>query len=86
MKAFNSVGSAFMVNPAFENGPPTMFICGDDAAARAQVASLVQAFGWEVADMGPAVAARGIEPLCILWCIPGLQRNEWRHAFRLLKA
>ena len=86
VKAFNSVGSAFMVNPAFENGPPTMFICGDDAAARAQVASLVQAFGWEVADMGPAVAARGIEPLCILWCIPGLQRNEWRHAFRLLKA
>ncbi|MFL6662531.1 MAG: NADPH-dependent F420 reductase [Rhizobacter sp.] len=86
VKAFNSVGSAFMVNPAFENGPPTMFICGDDAAARAQAASLVQAFGWEVADMGPAVAARGIEPLCILWCIPGLQRNEWRHAFRLLKA
>src|SRR4051794_22176680 len=86
VKAFNSVGSAFMVNPAFENGPPTMFICGDDVAARAQVASLVQAFGWEVADMGPAVAARGIEPLCILWCIPGLQRNEWRHAFRLLKA
>jgi predicted dinucleotide-binding enzyme len=86
VKAFNSVGSAFMVDPAFRDGPPTMFICGDDAAPRDAVARLVREVGWEVADMGPAVAARAIEPLCMLWCIPGLQRNEWRHAFRLLKA
>jgi len=86
VKAFNSVGSAFMIDPAFRDGPPTMFICGDDAASREAVAGLVREVGWEVADMGPAVAARAIEPLCMLWCIPGLQRNEWRHAFRLLKA
>jgi predicted dinucleotide-binding enzyme len=63
-----------------------MFICGDDAAARQAVAAIVREFGWELADMGPAVAARAIEPLCMLWCIPGLQHNEWSHAFRLLKA
>jgi hypothetical protein len=85
VKAFNSVGSAFMIDPSFKNGPPTMFICGNDAAARAQVRSLVESVGWEVADMGPAVAARAIEPLCMLWCIPGLARNEWAHAFKLLK-
>jgi hypothetical protein len=42
--------------------------------------------GWESADMGSAVAARAIEPLSMLWCIPGLLRNEWTHAFKLLKA
>jgi len=85
VKAFNSVGSAFMVDPAFESGPPTMFICGNDEAAKAAVRGIVEAFGWEAADMGSAVAARAIEPLCILWCIPGLRRNEWSHAFKLLK-
>ena len=85
VKAFNSVGSAFMVDPAFKNGPPTMFICGNDEAAKATVRGIVEAFGWEAADMGSAVAARAIEPLCMLWCIPGLRRNEWSHAFKLLK-
>jgi hypothetical protein len=36
--------------------------------------------------MGKAEAARAIEPLCILWCIPGMLKNQWNHAFKLLKA
>lgn len=28
-----------------------------------------------------AVAARAIEPLCQLWCIPGFRQNQWTHAF-----
>lgn len=86
VKAFNSVGSAFMVDPKFAGGPPTMFICGDDPEARGAARALVEGAGWEVADMGRAVAARAIEPLCMLWCIPGLARNDWTHAFKLLKA
>jgi predicted dinucleotide-binding enzyme len=85
VKAFNSVGSAFMVDPKFAGGPPTMFICGNDAAAKQAVAGIVKESGWDVADMGTAVAARAIEPLCVLWCIPGLLRNEWTHAFKLLR-
>jgi 8-hydroxy-5-deazaflavin:NADPH oxidoreductase len=85
VKAFNSVGSGLMVDPDLPGGPPTMFVCGDDADARRAVAALVRELGWDVADMGPAIAARAIEPLCMLWCIPGLQRNEWTHAFRLLR-
>ncbi len=84
VKAFNSVGSAFMVDPQFDGGPPTMFICGNDEAAKRVVRGIVEEFGWEAADMGRAEAARAIEPLCMLWCIPGLLRNEWTHAFRLL--
>lgn len=39
-----------------------------------------------VAPLAKSVyATRAIEPLCILLCIPGLARNEWSHAFKLLK-
>jgi 8-hydroxy-5-deazaflavin:NADPH oxidoreductase len=84
VKAFNSVGHAFMVDPNFMEGKPTMFICGNDPAARVAVGTIAEQFGWDVADMGKAEAARAIEPLCMLWCIPGLLRNEWVHAFKLL--
>jgi predicted dinucleotide-binding enzyme len=83
-KAFNSVGSACMVNPQFKGGKPTMFICGNDDAAKQSVRSILNQFGWETADMGKAEAARAIEPLCMLWCIPGFLRNDWSHAFKLL--
>lgn len=85
VKAFNSVGSACMVDPQFTGGKPTMFICGNDEAARKTVTSILDQFGWETADMGAAEAARAIEPLCILWCIPGFLRQDWVHAFKLLK-
>jgi len=84
VKAFNSVGNAFMVNPQFKGGKPTMFICGNDEAAKKTVTGILDQFGWETADMGKVEAARAIEPLCILWCIPGFLRNDWVHAFKLL--
>jgi predicted dinucleotide-binding enzyme len=87
VKAFNSVGSALMVNPSFPGGArPTMFYCGNDAGAKAIVATIIDQFGWEGADMGTAKAARAIEPLCQLWCIPGFRENAWtNHAFHLMK-
>jgi 8-hydroxy-5-deazaflavin:NADPH oxidoreductase len=84
VKAFNSVGNARMVNPQYREGRPTMFICGKDQAAKATVKTVLDQFGWEAADMGGVEAARAIEPLCMLWCIPGLRNNEWTHAFKLL--
>ncbi len=85
VKAFNSIGNAFMVNPDFNGVKPTMFFCGNDAGAKKEVAKILEQFGFEPADMGGAEAARAIEPLCMLWCIPGFLRNEWGHAFKLLK-
>ena len=84
VKAFNSVGAPCMINPQFAGGRPTMFICGNNEAAKKQVAKINEEFGWETADMGSAGAARAIEPLCMLWCIPGFTRNDWTHAFKLL--
>jgi predicted dinucleotide-binding enzyme len=85
VKSFSCVGSANMVNPKFAE-QPTMFICGNNDASKAEVRNILHQFGWDIADMGKATAARAIEPLCMLWCIPGFLNNEWGHAFRLLKA
>jgi predicted dinucleotide-binding enzyme len=85
VKAFNSVGNALMVNPDLPGGPPTMFICGNSEKAKSEVKAILKELGWDAADMGLAEAARAIEPLCMLWCIPGLRSNEWSHAFKLLR-
>ena len=85
VKAFNSVGSARMVDPDFQGVRPTMFYCGNDAGAKGTVARVLDQFGWEAADMGGALAARAIEPLAMLWCIPGFLQDSWTHAFKLLR-
>jgi hypothetical protein len=86
VKAFSSVGNAYFYKPDFQGTKPTMFICGNDEEAKQTATAILDAFGWETADMGQAEAARAIEPLCMLWCIPGLSHNQWTHAFKLLKA
>lgn len=85
VKAFNSVGNAFMYKPDFGGEKPTMFICGNDEDAKKLVTGILDTFGWETEDMGKQEAARPIESLCILWCLPGFIRGHWSHAFRLLK-
>lgn len=85
VKSFSCVGSALMVDPQLAGGKPTMFICGDNQSAKEQVRGILDEFGWESEDLGSAAAARAIEPLCILWCIPGFLRNDWVHAFKVLR-
>jgi predicted dinucleotide-binding enzyme len=62
-----------------------MFICGSNEKAKTEVKGVLGEFGWEFEDMGGVEAARAIEPLCVLWCIPGLRGGSWSHAFKLLK-
>ncbi len=85
VKAFSCVGNAHMVDPSFPGGKPTMFYCGNDAEAKKDVGRVLEQFGWELADMGKAAGARAIEPLCQLWCIPGMTGGGWNHAFKLLR-
>jgi predicted dinucleotide-binding enzyme len=86
VKAFNSVGNGQMVNPHFAGGRPSMFICGNNAGAKKTVAQFLDQFGWDAEDMGAVEAARAIEPLCKLWCIPGVGKGDWSaHAFKLLR-
>ncbi len=85
VKAFSCVGANGMVNPQFEEGKPTMFICGNSTDAKMEVQHILDQFGWDIEDLGMATAARAIEPLCMLWCIPGFLNNTWSHAFKLLR-
>ncbi len=85
VKAFNMIGGFHMVNPDFGSVKPVMFYCGNHDEAKKKVASILEQFGFSPEDMGGVQAARAIEPLCMLWCIPGLRQNSWNHAFALLK-
>ena len=73
-----------MFNPPFAPRA-SMFTCGNDAGAKLQTAKILEQFGWDVVDLGGVEAARPIESLCMLWCVPGITRNEWAHAFKWLK-
>lgn len=85
VKAFNSVGSAFMVNPDFGGVKPTMFIAGNSDGAKEKVKEILTAFNWEIEDMGKIEASGPIEALCQLWCILGFLHNQWSQAFHFLK-
>ena len=85
VKAFNSMGAAFMVNPKVPGGTPSHFICGNDAGAKNAVGEILSQFGWQAVDMGAAESARPIESLCQLWCLPGFLRNEWAHVINYVK-
>jgi hypothetical protein len=85
VKAFNVIGNAHMVHPQFPGGPPDMFICGNDGAAKAKVAEICSAFGWPTIDMGRIEGARLLEPLAMLWILYGVYSGTWNHAFKLLR-
>jgi predicted dinucleotide-binding enzyme len=84
VKAYNVVGNALMVDPDLPGGPPTMFIAGDDEAAKRTVAGLLAGTGWEVADLGGIEASRYLEPMCLAWVAYGARTGTWTHAFKLL--
>ena len=85
VKAYNRVGNSLMVNPVLPSGIPTMFICGNDVKAKQSVSCILTMFGWEAIDFGKVESARAIEPLSMLWCIPGFLRKEWTHTFKLVR-
>jgi predicted dinucleotide-binding enzyme len=85
VKAYNTVGNALMVDPDLPGGPPTMFIAGDDPAAKETVGDLLRETGWDVADLGGIEASRYLEPMCMAWVAYGARNGTWTHAFRLLR-
>ena len=85
VKAFSCVGNGVMIDPKLAS-KPSMFICGNDGAAKEQARAILDAFGWETEDMGSVEAARAIEPLCQLWCLPGMLKNDWSNrAFKVVR-
>ena len=85
VKAFNTVGNAHMFRPSFPGGPPDMLICGNDAAAKKQVTSLLEQFGWGVVDVGGIESSRYLEAMCIVWVQYAIATRSPNHAFKLLR-
>jgi predicted dinucleotide-binding enzyme len=85
VKAFNTVGNAFFVNPDFPNGPPDMFICGNDADAKKIVSQICAHWGWGVIDLGGIESSRHLEPMCMVWVLHGALSGSWTHAFKMLR-
>jgi predicted dinucleotide-binding enzyme len=69
VKALNTVTAAVMVEPSLIPGVHTIFVCGNDAKAKAVVIDLLKTgFGWkEVMDLGDITAARAQEMYLALW-------------------
>lgn len=67
VKAFNTIGAKNMADPMFRGQNATMYICGDDADAKAQVKKLSDDLGFETVDAGPLTVARLLEPTAMLW-------------------
>ena len=86
VKAFNIVGHALMFKPQLPGGPPDMFICGNDKAAKQTVTEILAAFGWPAIDVGGIEGSRLLEPLCILWVGYGMSTGTFNHAFKLLRS
>ncbi len=85
VKAFNTVGNAFMFKPDFAGGPPDMFLCGSDEAAKARAAGICRDFGWGVVDVGGIEAAHYLEAMCMVWVLSAMKSGAWSQAFRMLK-
>ena len=70
VKTLNTTNTLVMVNPAqVGGGDHTMFVCGNDAEAKARVTRwLGEWFGWrDVIDLGDITTARGTEMLLPIW-------------------
>jgi predicted dinucleotide-binding enzyme len=86
IKTLNSTGSNNMLDPKYGKDAVSMFVCGDDAAAKATVSELVKVLGFDVVDAGPLASARLLEPLAMLWISLAYAWGQGTDiAFRLLR-
>lgn len=78
VKAFNSTGANNMANPVYQGAATTMFIGGDDRAAKVAVSQLAQDLGFDVADVGGLTTARWLEPLAMVWISLAMGQGQGR--------
>jgi len=85
VKAFNTAGNRHFFRPKFQDGPPDMFIAGNDAEAKNKVADLLADFGWGTVDIGDITGARALEAMCIAWVRACGGSGNWDRAFKFLR-
>lgn len=86
VKSLNIVNCEVMVNPTKYAPGATMFVCGNDATAKARVESLLRQFGWEdILDLGDITGARGMEMILPLWLRAWMVTKDVHVAFKLIR-
>ena len=85
VKAFNTIGNPYFLDPKFSEGEPTMLIAGNDEGAKRTVGDVLADFGWSnTVDIGGIEGSRELEAICIVWVKIGGARGAWDHGFKLL--
>jgi predicted dinucleotide-binding enzyme len=74
-----------MFRPDVPGGPPDMFICGNDANAKARVGRILEDFGWSIVDVGGIECSRYLEAMCMVWVLAAMRAGTWHQAFKLLR-
>ena len=82
VKAFNTLNYVTMVNPASAGGPVTIPLAGNNDAAKATVAELAQAIGFETSDIGPIVYAHELEGMLVLFANARAMGHPFNYYFR----
>lgn len=68
VKALNTLTASLMVEPTSLGESSTVFVSGEDAAAKATVVEILESFGHDdVIDLGGIETARGTEMLLPIW-------------------
>jgi predicted dinucleotide-binding enzyme len=84
IKDFNTLGADLYATPRINGQQASMFLCGDDAGAKATATRLTEDLGFEAIDCGPLTSSRLLEPMCALW-LKLAPKNDWRIAWKVLK-
>ncbi|MGI9307954.1 MAG: NADPH-dependent F420 reductase [Gammaproteobacteria bacterium] len=85
VKTFNNVNDSVMADPTSIDGPVTVPLAGNNAAAKARVAVLVEDLGFPTVDAGPIRIARVLEGMVVLKLVPmfeGRHAERWEYYFR----
>ena len=85
VKAWNCTPGAQMVDPKFKEGVGDQFICGDDAKAKAQAATVLKEFGWNTADVGDASMAPYIEGMALAAINWAIKANDWTWGLKIVR-
>jgi predicted dinucleotide-binding enzyme len=87
VKAFNAVNVSLMVDPSTLPERHSLFLCGNDEGAKAQVRELAASFGWpgeDILDLGDISAARGTEMYLMLWLRLATVTDTWQVSVKVV--
>jgi hypothetical protein len=87
VKTLNTMNAYLMVGPAqLASGEHTVFVSGNDAAAKETVTGLLHSFGWkDIVDLGDITTARGTEMMLPIWARVWVATQNPMFSFKLVR-